>query len=82
MVHLGGGDMASQFIFNLGETRGAESCTIWSAYYSLNISQSWNLRLTKESLEREYTNSRAKQIPYWYEFPPDTVLSTIAGDYP
>jgi hypothetical protein len=82
MVHLGGGDMATQFIFDSGDTRGAVSCTIWSAYYSLNISQAWNLRLTKKSLEREYTNSRAKQVPYWYEFPPDTVLSTIAGDYP
>ncbi|APO56168.1 hypothetical protein ACVIW2_007208 [Bradyrhizobium huanghuaihaiense] len=80
MVYIGEGEMASQFVFDAGDIRGAIPCTIWSGNYDLHVSERL-VPLTKESLEQEMGDGRSAPIPYWYQYPPDTELSSIAGDY-
>jgi hypothetical protein len=80
MVYIGEGEMASQFVFDAGDIRGAIPCTIWSGNYDLHVSERL-VTLTKESLEQEMGDGRSAPIPYWYQYPPDTELSSIAGDY-
>ena len=81
MVYIGNGEAAAQFLFDAGDTRGAVACTIWGGYWGLNVSEKLLFKLDHENLEREMRNGHTTHIPYWYEFPPDTRLSSISGDF-
>ncbi|WP_354037724.1 hypothetical protein [Bradyrhizobium sp. S3.2.6] len=80
LIYIGNGEVASQFIFTIGEGEPI-ICTIWSSPYGLNVSRNERLQMTAKSLGREATYARTAHIPYWYEFPPDTALSAISADF-